>query len=75
MADQILPPDSRIRVFEGAKNNLPDGAALDTARAICGLVSGLDEKDLLFVLVITVVEELTAKGASTGLQAGGPTKV
>ena len=47
----LVNRDSKIKVFEGAENNLPDQAAMDTALAIQRLAASLTEKDLLLVLI------------------------
>ncbi len=47
----LLPENSRITVYEGAKDNIPDEAALRASMAICRLIAKLKEGDLLFVLV------------------------
>lgn len=44
-------PNSKIKVFEGAKNNLPDNDALNTAKSIYEYVYSLSPSDLLFVLI------------------------
>ncbi|XP_034724705.1 glycerate kinase [Etheostoma cragini] len=47
----LLKENSRIRVMEGAKHNLPDVDAQKAAEAIKQLASELTEKDLLLVLI------------------------
>ena len=47
----LLKPHSRIQVFEGAEDNLPDRDALRAALAIRQLAEGLTADDLLLVLV------------------------
>lgn len=47
----MLKENSRIRVMEGAKHNLPDVDAQKAAEAIKQLASELTEKDLLLVLI------------------------
>ncbi|XP_044530380.1 glycerate kinase [Gracilinanus agilis] len=51
MQEMLLKPHSRIQVFEGAKDNLPDGDALQAALAIRHLAEGLTADDLLLVLI------------------------
>ncbi|XP_065605390.1 glycerate kinase [Cyrtonyx montezumae] len=51
MQEMLLKPHSRIQVFEGARNNLPDSEALKGANAIRELVVGLSADDLLLVLI------------------------
>ncbi|XP_077582231.1 glycerate kinase [Stigmatopora nigra] len=47
----LVKENSRIRVMEGAKHNLPDPDSQKAAESIAGLASALTEKDLLFVLI------------------------
>ncbi|XP_038125293.1 glycerate kinase [Cyprinodon tularosa] len=47
----LLKEDSRIKVMEGAKNNLPDDDSVRAAERIKQLASELTEKDLLLVLI------------------------
>lgn len=47
----LLKEDSRIKVMEGAKHNLPDSDAQKAAEGIKQLASELTEKDLLLVLI------------------------
>ncbi|XP_036389227.1 glycerate kinase [Megalops cyprinoides] len=47
----LLGADSRIKVFEGAKHNLPDENAQKAAERIHELASALTESDLLLVLI------------------------
>ncbi|XP_043826278.1 glycerate kinase [Dromiciops gliroides] len=51
MKEMLLKPQSRIQVLEGAKDNLPDGDALQAALAIRDLAEGLTADDLLLVLI------------------------
>ncbi|KAM6159540.1 glycerate kinase isoform 2-T2 [Erethizon dorsatum] len=47
----LLKPHSRVKVFEGAEDNLPDRDALRAALAIRHLAEGLTADDLLLVLI------------------------
>lgn len=47
----LLKENSRIKVIEGAKHNLPDADAQKAAEMIKHLASELTEKDLLLVLI------------------------
>lgn len=47
----LLKENSRIRVMEGAKHNLPDVDAQKAAEGIKQLASELTENDLLLVLI------------------------
>ncbi|KAM8757487.1 glycerate kinase isoform 1-T1 [Acanthopagrus schlegelii] len=47
----LLKENSRIKVIEGAKHNLPDADAQKAAEEIRQLASGLTEEDLLLVLI------------------------
>lgn len=47
----LLKDDSRIKVMEGAKNNLPDADAQKAAERIRQLASELSEDDILLVLI------------------------
>ncbi len=47
----LLKENSRIKVMEGAKNNLPDADAQKAAEGIQQLASELKEEDLLLVLI------------------------
>ncbi|KAM7422792.1 hypothetical protein PAMA_010707 [Pampus argenteus] len=47
----LLKENSRIKVMEGAKHNLPDTDAQKAAEGIAQLASELTEKDLLLVLI------------------------
>lgn len=47
----LLKENSRIKVMEGAKHNLPDSDAHNAAEGIKQLASELTENDLLLVLI------------------------
>lgn len=47
----LLKPHSRVQVFEGAEDNLPDRDSLRAALAIRQLAEGLTADDLLLVLI------------------------
>lgn len=50
--DMKLDPDSAIRIFEGAKDNIPDDGSRIAAEHIEGLVTSLQHpSDILFVLI------------------------
>ncbi|XP_069500103.1 glycerate kinase [Ambystoma mexicanum] len=49
--EMLLKSDSRIKVMEGARNNLPDDAALQAAREIHKLSQRLTKDDVLLVLI------------------------
>ena len=50
-SDFLPKPQNGLKVFEGAKNNIPDEKSLEASQEIENLVKSLDENDLLFVLV------------------------
>ncbi|KAI5619516.1 glycerate kinase isoform X1 [Silurus asotus] len=49
--NMLLDPNSKIKVMEGAKHNLPDTDAQRSAESIRELASKLTESDLLLVLI------------------------
>lgn len=49
--DMQLRKETVIKVFEGAKDNMPDESALATARQIREYVEKLTDNDVLFVLI------------------------
>ncbi|XP_053455989.1 glycerate kinase isoform X2 [Nycticebus coucang] len=49
--EMLLKPHSRVQVFEGAEDNLPDRDSLRAALAIQHLAEGLTADDLLLVLI------------------------
>lgn len=49
--EMLLRPHSRVQVFEGAEDNLPDRDSLRAALAIRQLAEGLTADDLLLVLI------------------------
>nr|XP_032808606.1 glycerate kinase [Petromyzon marinus]XP_032808607.1 glycerate kinase [Petromyzon marinus]XP_032808608.1 glycerate kinase [Petromyzon marinus] len=49
--EMLLQPDTKLRVFEGALNNLPDEGSLEAARYIQRLVEPLRPSDLLLILI------------------------
>ena len=42
---------SKVKLIEGAKNNLPDESAMKAANQIAEIASNLTDKDILIVLV------------------------
>ncbi|XP_072025758.1 glycerate kinase-like [Amphiura filiformis] len=50
--ENLLPEqNSKVKIMEGAKNNLPDAHALRAANQIAEIAGNLTEKDILIVLV------------------------
>lgn len=49
--DMLLKPGSKIQVFEGAANNLPDEDSQKAAENIARVASSLKDTDLLLVLI------------------------
>lgn len=47
----LLDTNSKIKVMEGAKHNLPDTDAQRSAESIQELASSLTERDVLLVLI------------------------
>lgn len=66
----LLKPHSRVQVFEGAEDNLPDRDSLRAALAIRQLAEGLTADDLLLVLISGVGARSPGKvgWAISGLQ-------
>ncbi|XP_010623738.1 glycerate kinase isoform X2 [Fukomys damarensis] len=64
--EMLLKPHSRIQVFEGAEDNLPDRDALRAALAIRHLAEGLTADDLLLVLISEEKQMLTKLLAARG---------
>lgn len=67
----LLKPHSRVQVFEGAEDNLPDRDSLRAALAIRQLAEGLTADDLLLVLISGVGARLAGERwgwAISGLQ-------
>ncbi|RUS80656.1 hypothetical protein EGW08_011606 [Elysia chlorotica] len=51
LRDMLLPAGSKIRVLEGAGDNLPDEAAMQAAREIAEIVQAAGPDDILVVLI------------------------
>ena len=47
----LLKEGSKIRIFEGARHNLPDEDAVRAAQEIHSLVSSLRKTDIVIVLI------------------------
>lgn len=62
----LLKPHSRVQVFEGAEDNLPDRDALRAAVAIRRLAEGLTADDLLLVLISGVGARLAQDSVAGG---------
>ena len=50
-SDMCVPSSSKIEVFEGARNNLPDADSHHAAMAVLDLTKGLHDTDILIVLI------------------------
>lgn len=61
LREMLLKPHSRVQVFEGAEDNLPDRDSLRAALAIRQLAEGLTADDLLLVLISGVGARLPGK--------------
>lgn len=64
--EMLLKPHSRVQVFEGAEDNLPDRDALRAALAIRQLAESLTADDLLLVLISGVGARLVHVGQFGG---------